>query len=286
MGYKVKQDTGSTSPLANAIVSGFQAADLREQQAFEKAKYEKEQKDKAMQRVFEQRKAGLVPVIDKKTKEVIDYKPEEGGVLDLEKQNKKKGLIKSELDLDVKKSQVPFETLPPEKQAIVKGLGESVQKLSLYRNLIQAGFQKVMDSSQTQDQRLQSGRQLLKTLNSAAVANSDTAGQEEVRRLGPLLEYHILNFRDPGPVFGRAPIEEFGKQLQNKIGEIDETNRLNNEMIEQAYGRKTPGLVQSQTKSTNNSLTNQKNINAGSKPKQVIQNGHTYILNEATGQYE
>lgn len=213
----------------------------------------------------------------------------------LEQDTKKTNLEKDQSALEkglmeqkVKKAQLPFEALPPEKQAMVKGMGESIQKLSNYKNLLDAGLSQVMDASQSQQQRLQSARQLVKTLNTAAVGNSDAVGQEEAKRLGTYLEYQIGNFKEPGlPMFGRAPISEFGTQVQNKINELNKTNKMNQGLIDEAYGRKKQhGLVEG-GEQKRGILDNQKPSQASPpKAKRVNQDGHIFILNEQTGEYE
>lgn len=264
--------TRSQSSLPAAISGAIAAsADLETKAAA--AALQKKQMDLQMfeKGIVEKPEGGFDYDTTHKDKDLLEHDIKKTN-LDKDQSALKKGLIEQK----VKEAQLPFEALPPEKQAMVKGMGESIQKLSNYKNLLDAGLTEVMDTSHSPQQRLQSARQLVKTINTAAVGNSDAVGQEEAKRLGTYLEYQIFNFKEPGlPMFGRAPIDEFGKQVQNKINELGKTNQMNQGLIDEAYGRKKPPRGMSPPSSM-----------AGPKPKRVNQDGHIFILNEQTGAYE
>lgn len=102
----------------------------------------------------------------------------------------------------------------------------NAKKISI-RNQLRGALDQMRNAS-SEDQKIVIGRQMLKTLNSTEGA--DAIGVEEANRLGGLLEYQILNIRNPGPMFGRD-VKEFERQVEATIRGIDSAVRANEEVI-------------------------------------------------------
>jgi hypothetical protein len=111
-----------------------------------------------------------------------------------------------------------FTLLPKETQIQIEDLAKKIGGRTSIGSSLQAGLDKINDPSLSQEQKLITGKQMIKTLNSTE--GQDAVGAEESKRLASLLEYHFFNFTEPGPAFGRAPIESFGEQVKNKISEL------------------------------------------------------------------
>lgn len=89
-------------------------------------------------------------------------------------------------------------------------------------------------NAKTVDDKIRIGRSMLKSLNS--LISADAVGAEEVKRLGDALEYQIANLTGPGKMFGRD-LEGFNSQAQALINSADNTAKLNENRIDELYGR-------------------------------------------------
>lgn len=117
-------------------------------------------------------------------------------------------------------------------------------------------------AAKTKDEQIRIGRMMLKSLNSQEGA--DAIGVEESRRLGDAIEFQIANWTGPGPLVGRD-LDGFQSQVESTVAAINAGVATNQARIDELMGRAKPPAP---------------------KPKTVIQNGHTYTLNEKTGEYE
>lgn len=157
-----------------------------------------------------------------------------------------------------------------------EGVAKAAQTKIIQNNVGLANVKSAMDSALTilqdknvpEDQKIKTGQSLYKLLNSAEGA--DAVGAEEAKRIGSYLEYHIGNFTQPGAFVGRD-LNGFTNQIKNYstlLGDRVKRNEQTAEGLKQ--GKKISETIQSQPV----------------RPKTVIQNGHTYTLNEQTGEYE
>jgi len=140
------------------------------------------------------------------------------------------------LSIQQKRAQLPYETLPQEKQEIVKDVAKSIANRQKARSGLDAIKRVVADESIPYDQRLQTAMASLKQLNSEV--GNDAVAAEEASRLSSLLDFHLLNLTKPGPVFGRADLKEFADQLGISDARIKGAIENDQKVIDEAYGRK------------------------------------------------
>jgi len=184
-----------------------------------------------------------------------------------------------------------FKKLNPLDQELAKDLTKkNASKVSIKNQIdsVLNGWDKL-----DEDQRIISGRQLLKTLNSTEGA--DAIGSEEAKRLGGLLEFQMFNVRNPGPLFGRD-VEGFKTQAGNISQAIGGAIEANQKQIQgitgNLSGRGLSDLVASKPpKDAYKNMSGGKDPVIGARgfpeqPKTVTQNGVKFVLNEKTGQYE
>jgi hypothetical protein len=86
----------------------------------------------------------------------------------------------------------------------------------------------------TDEQKITTGRSLLKTLNSTEGA--DAIGAEEAKRLGGFLEFRLGNFTEPGAFVGRD-LKGFKEQATNASTAIGSAVKANQAVIDQRMGR-------------------------------------------------
>lgn len=151
--------------------------------------------------------------------------------------------------------------------AAQKKITEQNVGLSNVRNAMESALVKLEDPNLPDDEKIKVGQGLYKLLNSAE--GSDAVGAEEAKRIGSYLEYNIMNFTQPGAIFGRD-LKGFTSQIKNYRDILGDRVKRNEQTSQ--------GLKQGKT------FTQM--MEGQSKPKTVIQNGHTYTLNEQTGEYE
>ncbi len=127
-----------------------------------------------------------------------------------------------------------FDALPPPNQEIIKDLAKSnANKISI-ANAIHAVVAPENWSQLTEDEKLQQGRQLIKTLNSTE--GKDAVGAEEAKRLAGKLQYAVGNFTNDNPVqFGRD-IEGFVNDARITHDGIVRGVQANEAEIEKRYG--------------------------------------------------
>lgn len=198
------------------------------------------------------------------------------------------------LSIQQKRAQLPYETLPQEKQEIVKDVGKSIAGRQRARSSLDAIKKVVGDESIPYDQRLQTAMASLKQLNSEV--GNDAVAAEEASRLSSLLDFHLLNLTKPGPVFGRADLKEFADQLAISDARIKGAIENDQKVIDEAYGRKyvnrgeSAGLLREAAKSARESEKKRgligttpfnvpKAKNTGPHGPSVIQNGVKFIWN-------
>lgn len=199
-------------------------------------------------------------------------------------QNSKKGSGGSAAVADANGTK-DFKKLPQENQIQVKELATTMGKQSSINNLL-ASMLDEFRNAESDDQKVAVGGRMLKVINSPLGA--DAIGAEEANRLGSFLEKKFFNFRQPGSVFGRD-LDEFETQVAGQVESLNQAISLNQSMIDKLSGREGGASVASQTpKGGPKEDTSGKAFAGpgGGKPKTVVQGGHTYTLNEKTGEYE
>lgn len=135
-----------------------------------------------------------------------------------------------------------FDALPNDKQLTITELAKkNANKTSIMNQIdaVMAGWDKLSD-----DQKVTTGRTLLKTLNSTEGA--DAIGAEEAKRLGAKLEFAMGNIFNSNPTqFGRD-LKGFADQARNASSTIKSAIKANQDQIDTAYGRPSkpsPGKV-------------------------------------------
>lgn len=127
-----------------------------------------------------------------------------------------------------------FDALPMGSQKQVEKLAMTAANKKQIANTLESGLRILDDKKVSPDQKLVQAQSMIKALNSTEGA--DAVGAEESKRLASLLEVHIFNLTQPGPIMGRAPISEFAKQVRNKLGSVRDAARLDEEEIERLTG--------------------------------------------------
>jgi hypothetical protein len=146
-----------------------------------------------------------------------------------------------------------FKELPIENQEQIRSLSKEVANDKKMYALINQSLKILDDPTISEDQKLITARAMIKPLNS--LIGSDAVGAEEAKRLAGLLEYRIMNFTEPGPFHGRAPISDFSGQVRNTLRMIGGARADKDEEINRLYGRpekstvvgqlpsQTPGMI-------------------------------------------
>lgn len=137
-----------------------------------------------------------------------------------------------ELALKNKENELEMKNIPVEDREVVKSLAASNANKIDIANAIDANVEswKTMDD----DQKLQSMRQLIKTLNSTQ--GKDAVGAEESKRLAGKLEFAMGNFTNDNPIqFGRD-LEGFAQDAVATSKNIKESLRRNNSEIARRKG--------------------------------------------------
>jgi hypothetical protein len=126
--------------------------------------------------------------------------------------------------------------LPDDKKRQIADLSSTVAKKKSIANQIKASIDK-FDSAQTEDEKVQIGQEMLKVLNSTEGA--DAIGKDEAERLGGLLKFKMLNFTNPGSVFGRD-LDMFSKNAHSKIDAVNQAAASDQAEIDRLYNRQGP----------------------------------------------
>lgn len=131
-----------------------------------------------------------------------------------------------------------FKSLPKENQLSIEELAKkNANKTSIANQM--SGYLEQYRAAPTESSKVTIGRQMLKVLNSPE--GSDAVGAEEAKRLGSLLEFHLFNLTEPGPVVGRDT-KAFDEQVVNTINAVQSGIKKNNELITQYKGGGVPAL--------------------------------------------
>jgi hypothetical protein len=126
-----------------------------------------------------------------------------------------------------------FDNLPEDSKITIKALSANNANKEAISSQIEAVFSRWDTLSDSE--KLQQGRQLIKTLNSTQ--GSDAVGAEEAKRLAGKLEFTLGNFFNSEPTqFGRD-IEGFKKDAETTVAGIRDAMKSNQAVIDKAYGR-------------------------------------------------
>lgn len=130
-----------------------------------------------------------------------------------------------------------FDNLPEDAKITIKALSANNANKEAISGQIEAVFSRWDTLSDTE--KLQQGKQLIKTLNSTQ--GQDAVGAEEAKRLAGKLEFTLGNFFNSEPTqFGRD-IEGFKKDAVITVAGIRDAMLSNQRVIDKAYGRQTQG---------------------------------------------
>lgn len=227
----------------NASIKEIQALKIKDREAFDKGKGRELDRYKALltgeQYLNTANTADLrsqLQMLNQANKEIADLtKSGAFKMADLEKPPEFRPLV-------VKPGKPADKYTLEEKKTIENLSTKNANKVSI-KNQIDAVMSKW--DSLSNDQKLASGRQLLKTLNSTEGA--DAIGAEEANRLGSKLEFAMGNLTNSNPVqFGRD-LDGFAEQARNTskaIGTAIESNRGIMKSIDAGRGipsQSTPG---------------------------------------------
>lgn len=160
--------------------------------------------------------------------------------------NRTLGMEKEKLDRTLNNPAAQFDRLPKENQVTVSKLADSNANKTAIVNQIDA----VMGQWENLDdeQKLQQGRQLIKTLNSTQGA--DAVGAEEAARLAGKLDFALGNITNSNPTqFGRD-LEGFKADAEITSQGIKKSMEANKAAIDKAYGRE-PQAPKEETKVIN-----------------------------------
>lgn len=165
-----------------------------------------------------------------------------------------------------------FQQLPEENQKQIEVLAGKIGTKQSIKNQLDSTLEVLRSPDIPEDQKITSGRTLLKILNSAEGA--DAVGAEEAKRLGSFLEYKMGNFTQPGSFIGRD-LDKFIEQVDLNSKALGQALERGKSDIDTLYGRSPRKIKQIPTKSSQ-----------GPKGPIVVQNGHVFNWNPQTGQYE
>lgn len=146
-----------------------------------------------------------------------------------------------EIELKKLKNEVNSgDKLPIDKKKVVEGLATKNANKTAIKNQIDSVISQWDNLSE--DQKVASGRQLLKTLNSTEGA--DAIGTEEAKRLGSKLEFAMGNLTNGNPIqFGRD-LQGFKEQAMNTSKAIEDAVLSNQKIIDQNMGRSVESTSQ------------------------------------------
>jgi hypothetical protein len=172
--------------------------------------------------------------------------------------------------------EVAWKKLPKDQQITVQKLAQDNAQRTSIANMMKAELENYKNAK-TEDDKIKAGQGMLKLLNSPL--NPDAVGKEESERIGSFLEFKKGNFTGPGSFIGRD-LDLFENQVADKIGAMDSSVAANQAIVD--------GLLKRQPKATEQTKASPKKAptQKSGKPTTVVQGGHTYTLNEATGEYE
>lgn len=131
-------------------------------------------------------------------------------------------------------NKLAFDRLPVESQKEVEKLATTSAGIKSIKNNIDSALEILENPEISETQKIVTGQQLIKALNSAQGA--DAVGEGEAKRLASLLEYKIANFTGPGSFMGRD-LNEFVTQVRLKSGELGQSTTRNQSEIDRLYGR-------------------------------------------------
>jgi hypothetical protein len=135
-----------------------------------------------------------------------------------------------------------FDNLPEDSKITIKALSANNANKEAISGQIEAVFSRWDTLSDSE--KLQQGKQLIKTLNSTQGA--DAVGAEEAKRLAGKLEFALGNFFNSEPTqFGRD-IEGFKKDAETTVAGIRDAMKSNQAVIDKAYGRSNSQAQQPQ----------------------------------------
>lgn len=135
-----------------------------------------------------------------------------GGLIEQKTDDGPTGLLKNYKEDDAR--------LPPEAKKTIETTGTKIAGKQAIRHAIAAALDQLKSKDLSDEDKVITGRELLKTLNSQEGA--DAIGAEEAKRLGGLLEFRILNLTEPGPMFGRD-VPGFTRQVERNLERTDKT---------------------------------------------------------------
>jgi hypothetical protein len=121
---------------------------------------------------------------------------------------------------------------------IISTLATKTPKVVELRNSLAAEvetYKKHLKAGNT-DLAIITGKNMVKKLNSDVGA--DAVGAEEAKRLAAFLDYQVLNFTGPGPMFGRN-LQAFQTQIEDKVKVMDAVIAQNATTMYDLGGSKT-----------------------------------------------
>lgn len=296
MTTRLKQDQGSVNPLANAIVGGFQILDAKDKAAEEKLRYEQEQAYKARSQALQEKKEELI--YDPSTgtygpsKEKQEQIKTEKTLKDLEQKQKKQGLMKTAQEIkenEYKQSPYGRAYEKTRNPGVAEGsLVSAARALNQWKKLYEEGERESLidiDKSQL-EQAKELAKQNLKQFFDTDEDKKNSILDDSIFPSKLYSEENYLNAINNINQILKDQARSRGftmDQLRGRGYSQDEISGLN------IFDPPSGGLIQNQ-QYAKQPVVNQKPLAApaekNSKPKQVIQDGHRFILNEATGQYE
>jgi hypothetical protein len=165
-------------------------------------------------------------------KEALENKLMSGNIAKQPLEREKLGLENAKLRGEIGGEKQQFANLPVENQEQIKKLADKNATKAGISTQIDATVKMLKDPQINSDQKLMQARQMIKVLNS--VEGQDAVGAEEAKRLAGLLEYHVWpNMTNPGPMFGRAPIEDFTTQAELSSRGLKDAMQTNQGIIGQ-----------------------------------------------------
>lgn len=132
-----------------------------------------------------------------------------------------------------------FRQLPVEKQEIIKDTAKTIavrKKIAIDLTAQLKQVEAAMEAG-NEDQAVQLGNQMIKTLNSTQ--GQDAVGAEEAQRLSGFLQFKLFNVTEPGSIFGRD-MPDFIISARSTIKGIEEAARMLEDEIQKNYGREPP----------------------------------------------
>lgn len=180
------------------------------------------------------------------------------------------GFRREELDMQKQKQANAGKEMPLEDKEVVKNMAQKNASKIAIANQIES-YLNQFKQAKDDNTKLRIGGQMMKVLNSPEGA--DAIGAEESKRLGDALQFHVANVLGAGPMFGRD-LKGFETQSQATLDAVRDSARANQDYISTITNKPPTSPI------------HRSSDTASAKPTTVIQNGHTYTLNPATGEYE